>query len=111
MIVGASVFILGSYAPFTYLFAVTVQYKTGKFNHYSSTSYYWKFNRFLHIEKLIINTTSPLLNHTFEYAGSHHYCLWVSNAVSTSFTEGQFIGYYVVTLGQILLVAINKFSS
>ena len=111
MIVGASVFILGSYAPFTYFFTVTAQYKTGNFDHYSATSYHWKFNRFLHCEVIIINTTFPLLNHIFEYAGSYHYKLWVSNAVSTSSTEGQFIGYYVVTVGQILLIAINKFSS
>ena len=96
MIVGASVLVLGPYAPFTYLFAVAVQYKTGEVVHYDSTSYDWKFNRFLHIFAIFINTISPLLNHTFEYAGRYHYRLIVSNAVSTANAQGGFTGHYVV---------------
>ena len=95
MIIDASVLVLGSYAPFTYLFAVAVQYKTGV-AHYGSTSYDWKFNRFLHLHYIFINTSSPLLNHTFEYAGRYRYRLIVSNAVSTANTEGGFTGHYVV---------------
>ena len=109
MIVGASVLILGSYVPFTYLFVVTVQYKTEQVVHHSSISYNWKFTRFLHLRNVTINTTSPLLNHTFEYADNYHYRLCVSSAISTVCTEGGFIGYYFVTLGQILRISINKF--
>lgn len=93
MIVGASVLVLGPYAPLTYLFAVTVQYKTGEVVHYGSTSYSWKFNRFLSINYEFIVTSFPLLNHTFEYAGRYHYTLIVSNAVSHTHTEGGFTGF------------------
>ena len=96
MIIGASVLVLGYYPPFTYLFAVTVQYKIGEVGHYGSTCYSWSINKFLHLKNIYIDTTSPLLNHTFESAGRYRYRLIVSNAVSTTYAEGGFTGHYVV---------------
>ena len=88
---------LHSYLPFTILFAVTIQYKNKEADHYySSTNYEWHFKRNLQYESGIIRTTSPLLNYTFDYAGSYHYELWVHKAASTFNKEGDFIGYYFV---------------
>ena len=84
---------LGSYVPFTYLFAVTLYYKTGaEVDNYSPTLYSWRFTRFLHLSGVVVNTTSPLLNYTFEAADTYHYYLWVSNAVSTVHATGNIRG-------------------
>ena len=87
--------VLGSYVPFTYLFAVTLHYKTGaEVDSYSPTLYSWSFARFLHPSDVVVNTTSPLLNYTFKAAYSYQYRLWVSNAVSTCYTTGRGIGIF-----------------
>ena len=88
---------LHSYLPFTIHFAVTIQYKNEEADHYhSSTNYVWYFRGYLQYQPVIINTTSPLLNYTFDHAGSYHYELWVHNVASTFSKEGDFIGYYFV---------------
>ena len=93
-IVGVDVSVLASYVPFTYLFVVTLNYKTGEEVDYCSPIHFnWHFMRFLHISRVVINTTSPLLNHTFEAADSYEYHLRVSNAVSTIYTAGKLIGH------------------
>ena len=85
--------VLGSHAPFTYIFAVTLQYKTGtEVDNYSPTFYNWSFTRHLYLNGVVVNTTSPLLNHTFEVADSYQYRLWVSNAVSTGYATGRVRG-------------------
>ena len=93
-IVGVDVSVLGSYVPFTYLFVVALQYKTGtEVENYSPTLYSWCFFKYLHLNCVIVNTSSPLLNHTFEAAARYQYHLWISNAVSTVYTMGRFTGY------------------
>ena len=90
--------VLGSYVPFTYLFAVTIHYKTGEVGSYSPILYSWHFTRFLSpIVDVVVNTTSPLLNYTFDNAADNYsYCVWVSNAISTGHAEGGFTGYYML---------------
>ena len=85
---------LNSYVPFTYLFAVTVYYKTEEeADLYSPTVYNWRFHKYLRISDVVVNTTSPLLNYTFKDAGRYRYHLLVSNHVSTCHTEGGLTGY------------------
>ena len=93
-IVGVDVSVLSSYVPFTYLFAVTIQYKTREeADLYSPTLYSWHFTRYLHLNSVVVNTTSSLLNYTFEVADDYHYRLRASNAVSSGYAEGRFTGY------------------
>ena len=47
---------------------------------------------------MVVNTTSPLLDHTFEAADRYQYHLWISNAVSTVHAVGRFTGYCYYTL-------------
>ena len=86
--------VLGSSDPFTYLFGVTVCYNTREVDLHSQILYSWEFIRFLHLHGVVVNTTSPLLNHTFEANCSYKYRLWVSNAVSTFYTKGMIEGIY-----------------
>lgn len=98
-IVGVDVSVLGSYVPFTYLFAVTLHYKTGtEVDSYSPTHYSWCFSGILHHSGVVVNTTSPLLNHTFEVADSYTYHLWVSNAVSNGYARGKVTGIVAMIL-------------
>ena len=99
-IVHADVLVLGPYIHLTYLFVVTIEYKTGKkVNYCSPTLYEWCFERpfIIGSKAIIINTTFPLLNHTFEFAGEYHYHLRVSNALNGVFTIGNLQGYCVIT--------------
>ena len=93
-IVDVDVSVMEFYLPFTNLFAVTIHYKTGEFGLYSPTHYNWHFIRYLHLSEVVVNTSSPLLNYTFEVADSYQYHLWVSNTVSTIYKQGKFTGYY-----------------
>ena len=84
---------LGSYIPFTYFFAVTLHYNTEEDDfYYYPILYNWHFSKSLHISDMVVNTTSPLLNHTFEMADSYQYRLWVFNAVSTGYATGNVRG-------------------
>ena len=99
-IVRADVLVLGPYIHFTYLFVVTIEYKTGKkVNYCSPTLYKWIFERpyIIGSKAIIINTTFPLLNHTFEFAGEYQYYLMVSNTLSRGFVKENFQGYCVIT--------------
>ena len=84
--------VLGSYVPFTYLFAVNIHYKTGEVGSYSPIFYNWHFTRFLSLINVVVNTTSPLLNYTFSNADNYGYHVWVSNAISTGCADGGFTG-------------------
>ena len=109
-IVDVDAVVLGSYAPFTYLFAVTVHYKTGEVGSYSPVLYNWHFIRFLGpIVDVVVNTTSPLLNYTFDDADSYTYRVWVSNAISTGYADGGLRGcylFYIMLLLSSLLVPV-----
>ena len=96
-IVDVDVVVLGFYVPFTYLFAVTIHYETGEVGSYSPILYNWHFTRFLSpIVDVVVNTTSPLLNYTFDIADNYGYRVQVSNAISTSHTEGEITGCYLL---------------
>ena len=96
-IVDVDAVVLGSYVPFTYLFGVTIHYKTGEVGSYSPILYSWHFTRFLSpIVDVVVNTTSPLLNYTFDSADNYDYRVWVFNAISTGYAEGRFIGCYML---------------
>ena len=98
-IASVDVSVLNSCVSFAYIFAVTLQYKTGSdINEYNPTLYSWRFTRFLHLNSVVVNTTSPLLNYTFEAADRYQYQLWVSNAVSTVYTQEGFTGYCYYSL-------------
>ena len=98
-IVGVNVSVLASYVPFTYIFVVTLHYKAGEeVDYYGPTHFNWHFIRFLHLHGVVVNTTSPLLNHTFKVADSYEYILWVSNAVSTVYAAGTLEGYLYYSL-------------
>ena len=89
--------VLDSYVPFTYLFAVTIHYKTGEVGSYSPILYSWHFTRFLSpIVDVVVNTTFPVLNYTFDNTDSYKYRVWVSNAISTGHAEGGFTGCYML---------------
>ena len=105
-IVDVDVVVLGSYVPFTYLFAVTIHYKTGEVGSYSPVLYNWHFNRFLSLTDVVVNTTSPLLNYTFDVADNYHYHVWVSNAVSTGYADGGFRGCYMLYIMLLLLTVL-----
>ena len=97
-IVHADVLVLDPYIHFTYIFVVTIEYKTGKkVNYCSPTLYKWYFVRPFTDSKVVINTTFPLLNHTFEFAGKYQYNLSVSNVLNKVFTTGYLKGYCVIT--------------
>ena len=98
--------VLGSYVPFTYLFAVTIHYKTGEVGSYSPVLYNWHFNRFLSLTNVVVNTTSPLLNYTFDATDYYHYHVWVSNAVSTGYAKGGFRGCYMLYIMLLLLTVL-----
>ena len=90
---------LGSYLPLTYLFAVTIQYKSGEeVDLYSPTRYQWHFISSHYGHSVFVNTTSPLLNYTFVYPDSYEYHLVVFNAVSHWHAEDTFLGYYVIVV-------------
>ena len=98
--------VLGSYVPFTYLFAVTIYYKTGEVGSYSPILYNWHFTRFLSPSDVVVNTTSPLLNYTFDNADNYGYRVWVSNAISTGYAEGGFTGCYMYALYDAVVILL-----
>ena len=90
--------------PFTYFFVVAVHYITGKQAFfYGPTFYNWHFERFLHLHDVVVNTTSLLLKHTFEAADRYKYHLWVSNAVSTVYTEESFTGKNIMVVVNLIV--------
>ena len=101
-IVAVDVVVLGSYMPFTYLFAVTIHYKTGEIGSYNPILYTWHFTSFLSHVDVVVNTTSPLLNYTFDNADYYGYHVQVSNAISTGYAEGGFTGCYMLYITLLL---------
>jgi len=88
--------VLGPYIQFTYLFVVSIQYEFGAVDYFTPTFYNWHFRKLYHVSDVIINTTSPLLNYTFESADSYQYYVNVSNAVSFKRTnKASLTGNYV----------------
>ena len=103
------VVVLGSYVPFTYLFTATIHYKTGEVGSYSPIRYTWHFTGFLSHVDVVVNTTSPLLNYTFDSADNYGYRVGVSNAISTGYAEGRFTGCYLLYVMSLICLVIVKY--
>ncbi|XP_065883526.1 uncharacterized protein [Dysidea avara] len=75
-------------SAFVKLFIATTEYQT-KGEYYNPVTYKWFFS-FHYINEIIVYTTSPLLNHTFEEQGYYQYNLIVYNEISSVQTGGSF---------------------
>ncbi|XP_065883529.1 uncharacterized protein [Dysidea avara] len=75
-------------SAFVKLFIATTQYQA-KGEYYNPVTYKWFFS--LHyINEIVVYTTSPLLNYTFEEQGYYQYNLMVYNEISSVQTGGSF---------------------